>query len=77
MLKVYVCMHNHVRLGGSGGIVPRKFSEIKYSEIAFEVILGQKQSRSIATQLQSKMSIIYRTFLCVFRKLARLFSCGA
>ena len=31
---------------GSGGMPPRKFSEITFSEIASEAILGQKQSRS-------------------------------
>ena len=39
MCDVYVCMHKHVRLGGSGSIAPRKF-------FATEAILGQKQSRS-------------------------------
>ena len=41
-----ICMYayNHARLGGSGS--PRKFLEIRCSEIASEAILGQKQSRS-------------------------------
>ena len=37
----------HVRLGGSGGMVPgRKLFEIRCSEIASQAILSQKQSRS-------------------------------
>ena len=36
-----VCIHNRVRLGGSGGMLPQ--------EIASEATLGQKQSHSIAT----------------------------
>ena len=34
----------HARLGGLGACFPRKFLEIRCSEIASEVILGQKQS---------------------------------
>ena len=34
------------RLGGSGACSPRKFLEVRCSEIASEAILGQKQSRS-------------------------------
>ena len=37
-------LHKHTRLGGSGGMPPRKFLEIRCSEIASEVILGQKHS---------------------------------
>ena len=46
----FVCMHKHVRVGGSVGCPPRKFLEIRCSEIASEAILGQKQNR-IATWL--------------------------
>ena len=50
MSEVYVCTHKHVSLGGSGGMLPQDiFGEIRCSEIASEAILGQKQSRSIAT----------------------------
>ena len=49
MSKVYVCMHNHVGLGGCGGMLPQEFLGFTCSEIASEAILGQKQSRSIAT----------------------------
>ena len=38
-------LHKHIRLGGLGACSPRKFFEIKCSEIASaEVILVQKQS---------------------------------
>ena len=36
----------HARLGDLGACPPRKFLEIRCSEIASEAILGQKQSRS-------------------------------
>ena len=65
---MYVCMHNHVSVGGGGGWghAPLGNFKITCSEIASGAILGQKQSRSIA---QSKMSIICHTFPCVFRKM--------
>ena len=37
-------LSKHARLGGSGGMVPQEI--FRCSEIASEVILGQKQSRS-------------------------------
>ena len=43
---MYVCMHKHTKLGGSGGMLPQEILEIRCSEIASEAILGQKQSRS-------------------------------
>ena len=45
---MHVCMHKHATLGGGvGGMPPpMKFLEIRCSEIAFEVILEQKQSHS-------------------------------
>ena len=43
---VYVCMHKHARLGGSGGMLPHENFRMRCSEIASEAILGQKQSRS-------------------------------
>ena len=46
MLDVYVHIHKHARLGGSGGMSPQKIFEIRCSEIASEATLGQKQSRS-------------------------------
>ena len=42
-------MHKHGRVGGLGACSPRKFLEIRCSEIASEAILGQKQSRSSYT----------------------------
>ena len=39
-------LHKYTRLGGSGGILAKKFLEIRCSEIASDAILGQKQSRS-------------------------------
>ena len=36
-------------LGGPGACTSRKFLENRYSEIASEAILGQKQNHSIAT----------------------------
>ena len=41
---VNVYMHKHARLGGSGGMLPKK-NFIRCSEIASEAILGQQQSR--------------------------------
>ena len=41
MYDVHVCMYNHIKLGGLGACSPRKF---RFSEIASEAILGQKQS---------------------------------
>ena len=49
---VYVYMHKHERLGGSGGMLPQ---EIRFSEIASEAIFGQKQSCS---------SYMARHFVC-------------
>ena len=43
---LYVCMHKHAKLGGSGACSLRKSLESRCSEIASEAILGQKQSRS-------------------------------
>ena len=37
-------LHKYARLGGSGGMLPKKILEIRCSEIASEAILGQKQS---------------------------------
>ena len=37
-------LYKDTRLGGSGACSPRKFLEIRCSEIAFEAILGQKHS---------------------------------
>ena len=37
-------LRKHTRVGGSGGMLPRKFLEIRCSEIASEAILGQKHS---------------------------------
>ena len=42
-------LHKHTRLGGGGGLEacsPRKFLEIRCSEIASEVIFGQKHSHT-------------------------------
>ena len=39
-------LHKHARVGGLVVCSPRKFLEIRRSEIASEAILGQKQSRS-------------------------------
>ena len=47
MSDVYVCMHKCTRLGGLGACSPRKFLEIRCSEIDFEVILGQKRSHIV------------------------------
>ena len=52
MCDVYVYMHKHERLGGSGGMLPQ---EIRFSEIASEAIFGQKQSCS---------SYMARRFVC-------------
>ena len=41
MSEVYVRMHRHVRLGGSGGMLPQ---EIRCSEIASEAIFGTERS---------------------------------
>ena len=46
MSDVYVCMHKHGRLGGSGGMLPQEILEIRSSEVPSEAILGQKQSRN-------------------------------
>ena len=44
---MYVYMHKHERLGGSGGMLPHEnFFEIRCSGIASEAVLGQNQSRS-------------------------------
>ena len=43
---LHIWMYEYARLGGSGGMPPRKFLEIRCSEIASEAILGQKQSGS-------------------------------
>ena len=40
MLKMYVCMHNHVRLGGCGGMLPQEIIIFLHA-----LRLGQKQSR--------------------------------
>ena len=37
-------LHKHTRLGGVEACSPRKFLEIRCSEIASEAILGQKHS---------------------------------
>ena len=51
MSDVYVAMHvkegKHARLRGCGGMLPQEILEIRCSEIASEVILGQKQSRIV------------------------------
>ena len=49
MSDVYVYMHKHARLGGSGGMLPQEILEIRCSEIASEATLEQKQSRSSYT----------------------------
>ena len=54
MSDVYVWMYNHARLGGVGACSPRKFLEIRYSEIASEAILGQKQSRSSSIRYMAR-----------------------
>ena len=43
---MYAYINKHARLGGLGGCSPRKFLEIRCSEIASGVNFGQKQSRS-------------------------------
>ena len=48
----HLCMHKHARLGVLWGTPPpppspRKFLEIRFSEVASEAILGQKQSHSV------------------------------
>ena len=40
-----MCMYAYISKGGSGGCSPRKFLEIRCSEIASGAIFGQKQSR--------------------------------
>ena len=42
---MYACI-KHARLVGSGGMLTQEIFEIRCSEIASEVVLGQKQSRS-------------------------------
>ena len=46
MSDLYVCMHKYARLGGLGACFPRKFLEVRSSEIASEAILGQEQSHN-------------------------------
>ena len=46
MCDMYVWLHKHARLRGLGACSPRKFLEIRCSEMASEAILGQSQSRS-------------------------------
>ena len=48
MSDLCVCIHKQVRVGGAawGHAPPENVLEIRCSEIVFEVILGQKQSRS-------------------------------
>ena len=41
MCDVYVCVYKYASLGGSGGTLPQKKSEIRCSEIASEAIFGQ------------------------------------
>ena len=43
---IYGCMNMHARGVWPGACSPRKFLEIRCSEIASEAILGQKQSGS-------------------------------
>ena len=40
-------MHKHARVGGSGGMLPEEILEIR----CFEAVLGQKESRIVATWL--------------------------
>ena len=47
---MYVYMHKHEGLGGSGGMLSQ---EIRCSEIASEAILGQKQSRNGSRSIAS------------------------
>ena len=49
MSNVYVCVYKQTSRqdqGGLGGCSPRKFLEIRCSEVASGAIFGQKQSRS-------------------------------
>ena len=46
MCDLYVRMQPYKIRGSGGHAPPRKFLEIRRSEIASEAILGQKQSRS-------------------------------
>ena len=43
---IYAYINKHARLGSLGGCSPRKFLEIRCSEIASGVNFGQKQSHS-------------------------------
>ena len=60
MSDVYVCMYNQ---GGLGACFPRKFLEIRGSEIASEAILGQKQSRSSSIRYMARR-VLYLIFGC-------------
>ena len=64
MSDLYVCMHKHARVGGSGGMFPPNFLESRCSEIASEAILGQKQIRSSSRSIASNFWLS----MCAFAK---------
>ena len=41
MCDVYICVYKYASLGGSGGMLPQKKSEIRCSEIASQAIFWQ------------------------------------
>ena len=68
MSDLYVCMHKHARLGGSGACSPRKFFfKIGCSDIASEAIFGQKPSRSSCSGSWSIASNFWLS-MCAFAK---------
>ena len=46
LVYMYTCISMLDYIGRSGGILPQEILEIRYSEIASEAILEQKQSHS-------------------------------
>ena len=42
----FLYTNKQARLGGSGGMLPQEFLEIRCSEVASGAVFGQKQSRS-------------------------------
>ena len=62
MWKVYVCMHNHVRVGGSGGMLPQ---EIFRSNMLWDCFWGH-----FGTDM-----FVYNMFPCIFRKMVVTLGC--
>ena len=62
-------LHKHARLEGLGACSPRRFFKNRCSEIASEVILGQKQSRSSYTCHSRSIASNFWPSMYIFAKL--------